>query len=78
MAFGGEGRQTVYLAAILIAFGMLALFLSIIVGVGMPGLQQRGFLFPDTFTAFAGRQWFGSSSPGLTDQFERISGAART
>ena len=39
------GWQTIYRATLLIALGMLAMFLSILANVGMPGLQQRVFLF---------------------------------
>jgi hypothetical membrane protein len=38
------GWRAIYRATLLIALGMLAAFLSIIAGVGMPGLQQRSFL----------------------------------
>jgi len=37
--------QTIYRATLLIALGMLAAFLSMVAHVGMPGLQQRAFLF---------------------------------
>jgi hypothetical membrane protein len=39
------GWRTIGPATCLIAVGMLAAFLSILAGVGMPGLQQRAFLF---------------------------------
>jgi hypothetical membrane protein len=39
------GWQTIYRGALLIALGMLATFLAMIAQVGMPGLQQRAFLF---------------------------------
>jgi hypothetical membrane protein len=38
------GWQAIYRAALLIAIGMLATFLSTLADVGMPGLQQRAFL----------------------------------
>jgi bacteriorhodopsin len=37
--------QTIYLVALLIAIAMLALFFSMVADVGMPGLQQRVFIF---------------------------------
>jgi hypothetical membrane protein len=37
--------QTVYPVTLLIALGMLALFISMVADVGMPGLQQRVFIF---------------------------------
>ena len=40
----GGGRQAIGTATILIAVGMLIALLSVIVDVGMPGLQQRVFL----------------------------------
>jgi hypothetical membrane protein len=39
------GGQTIYRPMLLIALGMLAAFLSMVADVGMPGLQQRVFLF---------------------------------
>lgn len=39
------GWQTIYWVTLFIAFGMLALFLSMVGDVGMPGLQQRVFIF---------------------------------
>ena len=39
------GWQAIRLAAFLISVGMLAALLSVIFDVGMPGLQQRAFLF---------------------------------
>jgi hypothetical membrane protein len=39
------GWQTIYPVAFLIAVGMFAAFVSIVVDIGMPGLQQRAFLF---------------------------------
>ena len=38
------GWRTIYPATFVIALGMLAAFLSILSGIGMPGLQQRAFL----------------------------------
>ena len=38
------GWRTIYRAALSIALGMLAAFLSMEADVGMPGLQQRAFL----------------------------------
>ena len=40
----GEWRR-IYLATLFIALALLALFLSMVADVGMPGLQQRAFLF---------------------------------
>jgi hypothetical membrane protein len=37
--------RTIYRPTLFIALGMLAAFLSMVVDVGMPGLQQRAFLF---------------------------------
>jgi hypothetical membrane protein len=37
--------QSIYRATLFIAFGMLAMFLSMVADVGMPGLQQRVFIF---------------------------------
>ncbi len=37
--------QTIYRATFFIALGMLAMFFSMVVDVGMPGLQQRVFIF---------------------------------
>jgi hypothetical membrane protein len=39
------GWQTIYRVTLLIALGMLALFFSMVADVGMPGLQQRAFIF---------------------------------
>jgi len=39
------GWQTIYRVTLLIALGMLALFVSMVADVGMPGLQQRLFIF---------------------------------
>jgi hypothetical membrane protein len=39
------GWRTIYPATLLMALGMLAAFLSILARIGMPGLQQRVFLF---------------------------------
>ncbi len=39
------GWQTIYRVTLFIAFGMLAMFLSMVADVGMPGLQQRVFIF---------------------------------
>jgi hypothetical membrane protein len=39
------GWRTIYRATLFIALGMLAAFLSMVADVGMPGLQQRTFLF---------------------------------
>ena len=39
------GWQTIYRATLLIALGMLGMFLSMVADVGMPGLQQRVFIF---------------------------------
>jgi hypothetical membrane protein len=39
------GWQTIYRVTLLIALGMLALFFSMVADVGMPGLQQRVFIF---------------------------------
>ena len=39
------GWHAIYPATFLISFGMLGAFLSMIVDVGMPGLQQRALLF---------------------------------
>ncbi len=39
------GWQTIYRGTLLMALGMLTAFLSIVADVGMPGLQQRAFLF---------------------------------
>jgi hypothetical membrane protein len=39
------GWQTIRGTMLLIALGMLAAFLSMVADVGMPGLQQRAFLF---------------------------------
>jgi hypothetical membrane protein len=39
-----SGWQPIHRVTFLIALGMLVAFLSIIVNVGMPGLQQRAFL----------------------------------
>ena len=38
------GWHAIHVATFLIASGMLAAFLSMVVDVGMPGLQQRAFL----------------------------------
>jgi hypothetical membrane protein len=40
-----EGWQTIYKVMLFIALGMLAMFLSMVADVGMPGLQQRVFIF---------------------------------
>jgi hypothetical membrane protein len=39
------GWQTLYPATFFVALGMLAMFLSMVTDVGMPGLQQRVFIF---------------------------------
>jgi hypothetical membrane protein len=39
------GWQTIYPLTLFIAFGMLAMLLSMVADVGMPGLQQRVFIF---------------------------------
>jgi hypothetical membrane protein len=39
------GWRAIYPATFLISLGMLGAFLSMVVDVGMPGLQQRAFLF---------------------------------
>jgi hypothetical membrane protein len=39
------GWQTIYRVTLFIALAMLAIFLSMIADVGMPGLQQRVFIF---------------------------------
>ena len=39
------GWQTIHRATLLVALGMLAAFVSILAHFGMPGLQQRAFLF---------------------------------
>jgi bacteriorhodopsin len=39
------GWQAIYRATLFIALGMLAAFLSMVADVGMPGLQQRAFIF---------------------------------
>jgi hypothetical membrane protein len=39
------GWQTIYRVMLFIALGMLALLFSMVADVGMPGLQQRAFLF---------------------------------
>jgi hypothetical membrane protein len=39
------GWRTIYRPTLFIAFGILALYLSMVADVGMPGLQQRAFLF---------------------------------
>jgi hypothetical membrane protein len=39
------GWRTIYRPTLFIGLGMLALFLSMVADVGMPGLQQRAFLF---------------------------------
>jgi hypothetical membrane protein len=39
------GWQTIYRVTLLIALGMLAMFLSMDADVGMPGLEQRVFIF---------------------------------
>jgi hypothetical membrane protein len=39
------GWRTIHRATLFIALGMLAAFLSMVADVGMPGLQQRAFLF---------------------------------
>jgi hypothetical membrane protein len=39
------GWRTIYRVALFIALGMLALFFSMVADVGMPGLQQRAFIF---------------------------------
>lgn len=39
------GWQRIYLISLCIAFVMLAMFLSMVADVGMPGLQQRVFIF---------------------------------
>jgi hypothetical membrane protein len=39
------GWQAIYRVTLFIAFGMLAMFLSMVADVGMPGLQQRVFIF---------------------------------
>jgi hypothetical membrane protein len=39
------GWRTIYRVALFIALGMLALLLSMVADVGMPGLQQRAFIF---------------------------------
>jgi len=41
----GCGVETIYLVTLLIALGMLALLISMVADVGMPGLQQRVFIF---------------------------------
>ena len=44
--FGYATRwQKIYLVMLFIALGMLVLFLSMVADVGMPGLQQRVFIF---------------------------------
>jgi hypothetical protein len=40
-----EAWRTIYRATLFIALGMLLAFLSMVVDVGMPGLQQRVFIF---------------------------------
>ena len=35
----------IYLVTVFIAFGMLALFILMVADLGMPGLQQRLFIF---------------------------------
>jgi hypothetical membrane protein len=39
------GWQTIYLVTLFIALGMFALFISMVADAGMPGLQQRVFIF---------------------------------
>jgi hypothetical membrane protein len=39
------GWQTIYRVSVFIALGMLATFFSMVADVGMPGLQQRVFIF---------------------------------
>jgi hypothetical membrane protein len=39
------GWRTIYRPTLFIALGILALFLSMVADVGMPGLQQRAFIF---------------------------------
>jgi hypothetical protein len=39
------GWQTIYLVTLFIALGMLTMFLLMVADVGMPGLQQRVFIF---------------------------------
>jgi hypothetical protein len=39
------GWQVIHSATFLIAIGMFAAVVSMVVDVGMPGLQQRAFLF---------------------------------
>jgi hypothetical protein len=39
------GWEAIHRATLLIAFGMLVAFLSMVADVGMPGLQQRAFIF---------------------------------
>lgn len=39
------GWQTIYRVTLFIALGMLAMFFSMVADVGMPGLQQRVFIF---------------------------------
>jgi Protein of unknown function (DUF998) len=39
------GWQTIYRTTLLIGLGMLSAFVSFLANVGMPGLQQRAFLF---------------------------------
>jgi hypothetical membrane protein len=39
------GWEAIYRATLVIALGMLAAFLSMVADIGMPGLQQRAFIF---------------------------------
>ena len=44
-SFQSAGWQASYRVTLFIALGMLAMFLSMVADVGMPGLQQRVFIF---------------------------------